>query len=302
MSREHQRALTPARADLLLLAVGLVGVSTSGPVIAATAAPALAIAFWRNALGTAVVGAVAVATQWDRLRTARRGVLGLSAGAGLLLAGHFALWIPSLRYTSVASSTAIVSLQAVWTAVLGRLAGERLGPRAWAGIGLSLVGVLVVTGVDLSLSTRALVGDAMALGGGLFAAFYVVAGARVRRELPTASYTAVCYGVCALALLAGCLAGGVSLSGYPAKAWLGIVVVTVAAQLFGHTVFNVVLRSVPPTVLSVAILLEVPGAALLAAVWLGQTPPVAALPALALVLAGTALVVVSRPAPATLTD
>ncbi|NHC45707.1 DMT family transporter [Motilibacter sp. K478] len=292
----------PARLDLALLAVGIAGVATSGPVIAATAAPALAIAFWRNALGTLVVGAVSVGTQWSRLRAASHRVLALSAVSGLLLAAHFALWIPSLRYTSVASSTAIVSLQAVWTAMLGRLAGERLGGRAWAGIALAIVGVLAMTGVDLSLSTRALAGDAMALGGGLFAAFYVVVGARVRRELPAASYTAVCYGVCALALLAGCLAGGVALTGYPSDAWLGILAVTVAAQLLGHTAFNVVLRSVPPTVLSVAILLEVPGAALLAAVWLGQTPPAAALPALALVLAGTALVVVARPGPPALAD
>jgi len=286
----------------MLLAVGLLGVSTSGPVIAATAAPALAIAFWRNALGTAVVGTVALARQWARLRSAPAGTLWLSALSGLLLAGHFALWIPSLRYTSVASSTAIVSLQAVWTAMIGRLAGERLGRRAWTGIAVSIAGVLVVTGVDLSVSGRALAGDAMALGGGAFAAVYVVAGARVRRVLPTASYTAVCYGVCSLALLAACLVGGVDLGGYPATAWLGIVTVTVAAQLFGHTVFNVVLRSVPPTVLSVAILLEVPGAAVIAAVWLGQTPPAAAVPALGLVLAGTALVVLGRPAPAALAD
>ena len=45
---------------------------------------------------------------------------------------------------------------------------------------------------------------------------------------------------------------------------------------------------------SLAILFEVPGAATIAAIWLGQTPPLAAVPAAVLLLTGIALVVSAR--------
>jgi drug/metabolite transporter (DMT)-like permease len=158
---------------------------------------------------------------------------------------------------------------------------------------LAVVGCIVLTGVDFSLSQRALYGDLLALLGGVFSGLYVVVGAQVRRTVSTTTYTAVCYGTCALLLLAVCLLAGVRLGGYSGDTWLKLVALTVFAQLLGHSVFNRVLRTTSPTVVSTAILFEVPGAAILAAVWLGQTPPVAAIPALVLLLAGVAMVILS---------
>ena len=132
------------------------------------------------------------------------------------------------------------------------------------------------------------------LVGGVFAAIYTALGATVRRTMSTTSYAAGCYAVCSLVLLLGCLMAGVPLSGYPAEAWLGLAALTVLAQLLGHTLFNRVVGSVGPVVVSLAILFEVPGAALIAAEWLGQVPPLAALPAALLVLAGVALIVTVR--------
>ena len=105
-----------------------------------------------------------------------------AAGAGVLLALHFATWVPSLRYTSVASATAIVATQPVWVALIARAQGHHVPRRAWLGIAVSLVAVVVLTGVDFSLEPRALAGDLLALLGGVFAAFYTVAGAEVRRH------------------------------------------------------------------------------------------------------------------------
>ncbi len=281
----------PPTGDLLLVVVGVLGVSTSGPIIAALAVPPLAIAFWRNAFGTAAIAPYALARHRDELRSLRGRSLRLTLVAGVLLAAHFALWVPSLALTSVASSTALVCMQAVWAALFGRLVGQVLPATAWLGMLLAIVGVLVVTGVDFSLSTRALVGDVMALLGGVFSGAYVVVGGQVRRRVSTTTYTAVCYGVCAALLLGACVAARQPLTGYAGRDWLLLVALTILAQLLGHSVFNLVLRSISPTVVSLAILFEVPGAALLAAWWLGQTPPLAALPALVLMLAGIAIVI-----------
>ena len=285
----------PVRTDALLVAVAIATVSTSGPLMAATVVPALAIAFWRNALATGVLAPYALVRHRAELtgifrsegRTERR-----TAGmAGLFLALHFATWVPSLGYTSVASATALVATQPVWAALLARAQGQHVSGRVWAGIGIALAGVLLLTASDLSVSGRALIGDALALIGGAFAALYMTAGSRVRQSVSTSTYTTLCYGVAAGLLLAVCVIGRVDLGGYAAIDWWRLVALTVGAQLLGHSLFNVVLRTVSPTVLSLTLLLEIPGAALVAWVFLGQSVPLLALPAAVLLLTGIAVVI-----------
>src|SRR5690348_636348 len=99
----------PAPADLATMLVGIVAVSTSGPLMAATAAPALAIAFWRNGLAAAVLVPWTLLRHVSELRSLSRRERLLAVVAGALLAAHFATWVPSLTYTSVASATALVS-------------------------------------------------------------------------------------------------------------------------------------------------------------------------------------------------
>ena len=69
-----------------------------------------------------------------------------------------------------------------------------------------------------------------------------------------------------------CLAAGLPLQGYAAADWLRILALTLLAQLLGHSLFNLVLRSTSPTLVSLATLFTVPTAAVLAALLLGQTP------------------------------
>ena len=167
--------------------------------------------------------------------------------------------------------------------------------RAWLGIGTALVGVVLLTGVDFSLEPRALWGDLLALLGGVFAAFYTVAGAEVRRSVSTTTYTLLCYTTAAAVLLVVCLAAGIELVGYDRQTWVQLVALTAGAQLLGHSLFNLVLRTTSPTVVSLVLLLEVPGAAVIAAAFLGQVPPLAALPAALLLLVGLGIVVSARP-------
>ncbi|MFJ9696674.1 DMT family transporter [Kitasatospora sp. NPDC101183] len=276
--------------DLLLLAVSIAGISMSGPLISATAAPALAIALWRNVMSVGVLGPYALLRHRAELRGIPRRALLLAVAAGVLLAVHFALWMPSLRMTSVASATALVTTTPLWTILLMRLLGHRAPRMVWLGMTVAFAGVLVLTGVDLSLSPRALLGDALALAAGLAAAGYMLLGAEVRKTVSTTAYTLVCYATTAAGLLVICLATGTHLSGWPAGVWWQIALLMVTAQLLGHSLSNRVVRTLGPSITSTAILLETPGAAAIAALWLGQWPPAAAYPAVVLILLGLVLV------------
>jgi drug/metabolite transporter (DMT)-like permease len=281
----------PQGTDAVLVTIALLAVSTSGPLMAATAVPALAIAFWRNALAAGVLLPVVLATCRQELRGLDRRERRWAGLAGLFLALHFGTWIPALDHTSVASATALVATQPVWAALLSGLRGTPVGRAVWLGIAVAVSGAVLLTGVDLQLSGRALLGDLLAVAGGAFAAAYMVAGAEVRRSVSTTTYTFLCYSTCALVMLVVCLVGRQALAGYDAEDWLKLLAITAGAQLLGHSLFNVVLRSISPTVLSLTILLEIPGAALIAAVFLDQTPPLLAVPAGVLLITGLALVI-----------
>lgn len=284
----------PPTTDLVTMAIGVLAVSTSGPLIAAAAAPALAVAFWRNAFAAGALAPLLLSGHRAEVGALSRREWRLAIIAGLLLAAHFAAWVISLRLTSVASATALVSTQPIWVALVARRTGTSMPAKAWLGIVIAVAGAAALTGVDLSTSPRALGGDALAVLGGMGAAGYMVAGGEVRRHVSTVTYTGICYATTAVVLLVGCVAARQSLGGYSGDTWLRLVALTVGAQFLGHSLFNRVLRTTSPTVVSLAILLEVPGAALLAAVFLGQRPSWFAVPGLLLLLAGIGVVIAAR--------
>ena len=154
---------------------------------------------------------------------------------------------------------------------------------------------MVLSGVDLSISPRALFGDLLALVGGALAAAYVTVGAEVRRTVSTTVYATVCYAVAAAALLAVCLVSGQALSGYDRATWLALLGTVAGPQLLGHTLVNRVLRTTSPVLVSVAILFEIVGAAVLAWLAFGEVPPASAVPAGVLIAVGVVLVVRSSP-------
>ena len=280
--------------DLLLMGVGVVGVSMSGPLIAAIAVPALAISFWRTALATAATAPLAVSHRAS-LRDVDAADLRMILVAAVALAAHFGLWVTSLKYTSVAASTALVCLQAGWVVLFSWMGGARPDRRTGVGLLVCLAGVLVVTGVDFTVSPRNLLGDLLALLGGAGSALYMIIGGRVRQRTNTTVYTLLCYGICSAVLLAACLVTAAPLAGYTTDDWAQLVALAVGSQLLGHSVFNHLLARVSPTVVSLAILLEVPGAALLAGLFLpDQNPALGVYVGLAVLLVGLAVVITER--------
>jgi drug/metabolite transporter (DMT)-like permease len=287
----HPDLAAVPRIDFLLLALAVGGVALSAPLITATAAPVLAIAFWRNCIAAGVLSPIALLRQRGELRAMSRRTVLLCLAAGAFLALHFAMWLPSLRMTSIASSTALCTTTPLWTTLILRIRGHRAPRAVWIGTGIAFLGVLVLTGVDFTLSPRALAGDALALGAGIAASVYFLLGSEVRRTVSTTAYTFVCYATTAVLLLVACLASGQALSGYGAGTWGQILLLTASAQFLGHSLSNRVVRTLGPSLVSTAILLETPGAALIAAVWLGQMPPVAVYPAVGMVLVGLVVVI-----------
>jgi len=287
----------PGRRDVALMGIAVLGVAFSGPLTTLVTASFLALAFWRNAAGAVVLLPLLLREQ-ATLRGLRPRQLVSSLVAGLFLAAHFASWLPSLSMTTVGASTALVTTTPIWTALAARASGVHLPAPVWWGLGLAVFGAALIAGVDVTVSWEALAGDGLALLGAICAGGYMLAGARARERLTTSAYAVVCYSTCAVALAVAALVAGVPLAGFSAHDWWLIAAITFCAQLLGHTLLNLVLSSVGPTVVGLAVLLEVPGALLVALVVLQQVPPLLAVPGMVAVVIGVALVVrAGRPAP-----
>ncbi|WP_445155722.1 DMT family transporter [Arthrobacter sp. Hor0625] len=284
--------------NFFLAALGVLGVASSGPLIAATlgatSVSALAIAFWRNAIGSAVMAGPVLVRQPRQFGRVTGSEFRWSLAAAVSLALHFACFITSLQLTSVAAATALVCLQSGWIAVFQLFRGVRHRWEVLAGFGLAFGGVVAITGFDMGTSPQALIGDLLAVAGGILAGAYTLAGGRARRTMGTGVYTTLCYGMCAAVVAVLALASGQPLAGFDAAGWLGILAITVCAQLVGHTAFNHLLATWSPLLVSMIILLEIPGAALLAAGCLGETLPGGTYAGLGMILVGLAVVVAGQ--------
>lgn len=283
---------------LLLALVGVLGVSASGPIVAATPSVSpLAMAFWRNALGSAAMGGGTLVRRRGSLHWPSRNEWLYCGIASIALALHFACFMTAVRLTNVAAATALVCLQSAWIAAYQRLRGARLGKQVTWGMAAALAGVLVITGFDAGSSPQALAGDVLAMAGGVLAGAYTFAGSKARATMDTGSYTTLCYALTAGVLVLLAVVSGEPLVGFSAVGWLGIVGLTVVSQLLGHTIFNHLVVTLGPLVVSMIILLEIPGAAILAAVFLDQAPPAGTYAGLALILLGLLAVVRGQGSP-----
>jgi drug/metabolite transporter (DMT)-like permease len=284
--------------NFLLAAVGVLGVASSGPLIAATlgatSVGALAIAFWRNAIAAVVMAGPVVVRNPRDFGRVTGAEFRWSVAAAAALALHFACFITSLQLTSVAAATALVCLQSAWIAVFQLFRGVRHPWPVLVGLGIAFGGVVTITGFDMGASSEALLGDLLAVAGGALAGIYTLAGGKARQSMGTGVYTTLCYGMCAAIVAGLALFAGVPLAGFDAAGWLGILAITVCAQLVGHTAFNHLLATMSPLLVSMIILLEIPGAALLAAAFLGETLPAGTYAGLGLILVGLAVVVLGQ--------
>lgn len=280
------------RGALLAVAVGVLAVSSAAIMIRLTGAPALAIAFWRCALGVVVLFPVAVA-RGEHLPDRR--ALGIGAVSGVALGAHFGTWISSLEYTSVAASVVLVTSAPIFVAILAYLVlGEKTSLLSVAGILVSFAGTVVIAG-DGTVGSAPLLGNALALLGALTFAVYVLSGRSLRTGgMSALAYSILGYSVGALTLLVVAVPSGVQMWGYSWETWFWLWAITLGPQILGHTVLNWALEYVQASVISGSVLAEPVIAAVLAWLILSEKPGLATILGGLVILAGLFLLLRGR--------
>ncbi|MEY2768920.1 MAG: hypothetical protein RL359_556 [Actinomycetota bacterium] len=284
LSRDNHTQI-PARQDLIRLGIGIIGIGTSGPLIAMSAMPVLTLIFWRNLGGSLMTAPFALRHRIDRAG-AKWAIF-----AGIVLALHFVGFFLAMRMTTVAAGTALVALQPIFAALFLKFMGGDIPSRAWMGMFVSFGGVLLISGIDLQISLRAFLGDLAAIISAALAAVYMLVGSKAQQTLETSTYTAICYFFCAITALPMALIAGNQIFSFEAREWWILLGLIFGAQFLGHTMFNSVLKRVSPAVVSLIVFFEVPVSAILAMWWMNQRPPLGVVPGIALILFGCALVV-----------
>ena len=281
----------PGRPDLMRLGIGILGIGSSGPLIALSAMPILSLIFWRNLGGSLFTLPFALRNKVDRVGAK------WAAAAGVVLALHFIGFFAAMRMTSVAAGTALVALQPIFASIFVKVTGGHIPSKAWLGMIVSFVGVLLISGIDFSLDRRSFIGDIAAVISAALAALYMMFGSKAMKTLETSSYTTICYGVCALTALPIAIISGSELIDFPAREWWILLALIAGAQILGHSMFNAALKRVSPAVVSLIVFFEVPVAAILAGIFdIGKQPSGFIIPGVILILGGCTMVVLrTRP-------
>lgn len=287
MTTSERRPIIP---PLIAIAFGILAVSTGSIFVrnAQAYAPSLVIAAWRLFLATVILSPIALTRNRGELRDLRAREITLGMLSGFFLALHFGTWISSLEYTSVASSVVFVSTAPLWVALLSPLVlKEPVTRPILYGMGLALMGGVIVGLSDSCnlgesglicppfsefIQGRAFLGDLLALVGAWMAAGYLIIGRRLRTNVSLVPYIFVVYGMAALVLIGIMLILGLPAVGYPPQAYLLFLALAIIPQLLGHSTFNWALGYLSAAYVSITLLGEPIGSALLAYFFLDEIP------------------------------
>jgi drug/metabolite transporter (DMT)-like permease len=253
----------------IFLSIGIIAISTASIFIKLCDAPALIIAAYRMMLASTVL--MPFACYKKTWRGWKKDETGWFLGAGLFLSLHFAFWIASLKYTSVASSVVLVTTHPIFVGIGSwLLLKERVGMDLVLGIALSVLGSGLISYGDMSLSKEALMGDGLALLGAFAASGYLLVGRKMRKDQELFSYIFPVYSTAGLILILLSLIFQKSFWGYSPSTYLFLFLLALIPQLIGHTSFNWALKYLPASMVAVVILGEPIGSTILAYFILGE--------------------------------
>ncbi|MDN4594733.1 DMT family transporter [Polycladomyces subterraneus] len=270
MDESMESKALPAPIRVLLLAVGVVAVSFSAIFIKWSDAPAGVLGMNRLLI-TMVLMLPWVWKRRGEWTTLSRQEWGWLILSGVFLGLHFWGWISSFHYTSVASSMVLLNTAPLFTAMGAFLAfRQRFGRVALSGMGLALAGSVMVAGADLQVGRTAWIGDLLSAFGALSVAIHMLIGEQLRNKLSSTVYSFSVFGVASLLLMAMNLADGVPLFDWPSREWGIFLLLSLAPTVFGHVLFNWLLKFVGAVTIQTAILGEPVGAILLALWLLGE--------------------------------
>ncbi len=280
-----------------LLALAVLCVSVGSIFIRLAAAPPLAVAFYRITLATLLIAPFAAGSAvraWPALSSRRR--LAMIA-SGVALGLHFATWIASLSFTSVAASVLLVNTAPLFTLAFSRLVlGEAVAPAVAVAMAVALAGAALIAAADWAQSATSLLGSGLAVAGAVTLSAYHVIGRGLRDALPLPAYV-LCVWAGAAATL-GLLVGvaGVPITGYPARTFAWLLALAVVPTVLGHGLVNLSLRAFPAPTVGLFLLGEPVAAAALAYAVFGERPGALTLAGGLLVVAALAIVVRSEAA------
>lgn len=253
----------------------LVGAAAIFARIALAGAGPIAVSYLRLGIAAIVVVTVVLVRGGAsrRLLDGRREAL--LAIAGVALAVHFAGWIASLEYTSIAIATLLVSTSPIFTGIYEAVVLRRAPGIAFVlalvcgGAGLALV--VLTRAAPAPITGHAALGAFLATLGGIAMSVYLTLVRSVRSDLTTLAIVARTYAWAAIVLAVVALIVHESPPALADRsAWLGIIAMAFVSQLLGHTAMNISLKWFTATTVGFATLLEPVIAAVLAAVIFGE--------------------------------
>ncbi|MCR8847554.1 DMT family transporter [Rossellomorea sp. SC111] len=249
----------------LILAIGVISVSTSAILVKVSSAPSGILAFYRLFFTVLLMSPVFFLKYVKELKLITVRDWMFSILAGVFLAFHFILWFESLHYTSVASSTVLVTLQPLFAFIGAYLFfQEKLTAKALLSAVLAVAGSFIISWGDFRISGSALWGDILALIACALITGYLLFGQTIRKRLSLMTYTYLVYAISSIVLLIYVLVRSESLGPYPKEDWAYFLLLAIIPTLLGHSLFNWSLKWLSTSTISMAILFEPIGASLLA--------------------------------------
>ena len=252
----------------------------------------ITIAAWRLTIAAVLLWPLVWAKSSAEICALKKRDWLLGGTAGIFLALHFAAWISSLGFTSVASSTALVTTNPIWIALVSWLFfREQLGRWLVFGIVAAILGSALIFLSDARLvegsgGSNPMLGNALAVVGSLTVCGYLLIGRRLRKTMSLLPYIWLVYSSAAVALLLTAVLSGAALSGFSSLAWVCLIALALGPQLLGHSAINWALKHVSATFIAITILGEPIGSALLAWLIFGERFAPLQLTGFAMLLAG----------------
>ncbi|MEK3977991.1 DMT family transporter [Psychrobacillus sp. FSL K6-2836] len=250
-----------------ILFFGVFALSTSAIFVKLADAPASITAFYRMLFATVILLPFLLVNKKNRqeLRSLSKKQLGLGLLSGAFLAAHYVLWFESLNYTSVASSTVIVTLQPLFSMIGGYfLFKERFSKGAIMGFLVAIAGSIVIGWQDFQISGLALFGDILALiAAGIITAYFFI-GQHVRKRLSLIPYSVISYGSSTLLLGVFAFWQQTPFFNYSVQTWWSFFGLAFIATILGQTIFNWLLKWLSTSIISMSILGETIGTCILA--------------------------------------
>lgn len=298
---------------MLILPIGILAISSSSILIrfSQSDANSIVIAAYRMLIASIILFPIVLIYNRDEFKKINRRVFFSFMGAGFFLALHFASWISSLEFTSIASSVVLVTTTPIWVAIFSPIIlHEKNNPKIWIGISIAILGSIIVansrscdisaiykitcTGFENIFTGENFIGNLLALIGAWMIAGYIIVGRRLRNNFSLPFYAFCVYSIASAFLIFWVIVSGYSFSGLSSQTYLWLILLGIIPQLIGHSSFNWALGHLPASFVSVAFMAEPLGTIILAFFLLKETPLIGEIGGGLLILFGIFLVTITN--------